>query len=80
MHPYDPQVSGSYDSREEANMFDMMEKLPCRAIGMWLFPAEAFPERTVTICPLSTLPSTRSAISGLTMESCKAGWDNDSGV
>ena len=24
-------------------MFEAMEKLPCTAIGMWLFPAEAFP-------------------------------------
>lgn len=29
-------------SKKEAEMFEMMEKLPCTAIGMWLFPAEAF--------------------------------------
>ncbi len=34
----------SYDSQEEAELFEMMEKLPCTAIGMWLFPVEVFPE------------------------------------
>ena len=37
----------SSDSREEAEMFEAMEKLPCTAIGMWLFPAEAFPPPTI---------------------------------
>ncbi|KAL2173261.1 uncharacterized protein P884DRAFT_265207 [Thermothelomyces heterothallicus CBS 202.75] len=36
----------SSDSREEAEIFEAMEKLPCTAIGMWLFPAEAFPPPT----------------------------------
>ena len=36
----------SSDSREEAEIFEVMEKLPCTAIGMWLFPAEAFPPPT----------------------------------
>lgn len=37
----------SSDSREEAEMFEAMEKLPCTAIGMWLFPVEAFPPPTI---------------------------------
>ncbi len=32
------------ESPQEDEMFAAMEKLPCTAIGMWLFPAEAFPE------------------------------------
>ena len=36
------------DSQEEANLFEAMERLPCTAIGMWLFPAEAFPQLTQT--------------------------------
>ena len=47
----------SYDSPEEAEMFEMMEKLPCTAIGMWLFPAEVFPEP-----PVPHLPSFKVAI------------------
>ncbi|KAK3293765.1 uncharacterized protein B0H64DRAFT_405422 [Chaetomium fimeti] len=31
----------------DAEMFARMERLPCTAIGMWLFPAEAFNEPTV---------------------------------
>ncbi len=30
----------------DAEMFERMERLPCTAIGMWLFPAEAFGEPT----------------------------------
>jgi hypothetical protein len=37
----------SADSQEEAEMFEVMEKLPCTAIGMWLLPAEAFPPPTI---------------------------------
>lgn len=29
----------------DAESFEMMEKFPCTAIGMWLFPADAFRER-----------------------------------
>ncbi|KAH6844720.1 hypothetical protein B0I37DRAFT_327466 [Chaetomium sp. MPI-CAGE-AT-0009] len=35
-----------YQSREDAEMLEVMEKLPCTAIGMWLFPAEVFKEPT----------------------------------
>ena len=35
-----------YKAREDAEMLEAMEKLPCTAIGMWLFPAEAFREPT----------------------------------
>ena len=28
-------------------MFEAMEKQPCTAIGMWLFPLEAFPPPTI---------------------------------
>ena len=31
-----------WQSPEDAEMLESMEKLPCTAIGMWLFPAEAF--------------------------------------
>ena len=31
-----------YQSPEDTEMLERMEKLPCTAIGMWLFPAEAF--------------------------------------
>lgn len=31
------------ESQQEAETFEAMEKLPCTAVGMWLFPAEAFP-------------------------------------
>ncbi|KAK3293708.1 uncharacterized protein B0H64DRAFT_327382 [Chaetomium fimeti] len=37
----------SSDSREEAEIFEAMEQLPCTAIGMWLFPAKAFPPPTI---------------------------------
>ena len=30
----------------DAETFERMERLPCTAIGMWLFPAEAFGELT----------------------------------
>ncbi len=36
-----------YEDREDAEMLEVMEKLPCTAIGMWLFPVEAFKEPTV---------------------------------
>ena len=31
-----------YQSPEDTEMLERMEKLPYTAIGMWLFPAEAF--------------------------------------
>ncbi|KAH6636525.1 hypothetical protein F5144DRAFT_182956 [Chaetomium tenue] len=42
-----PSPKYSSDSREEEGIFEAMEKLPCTAIGMWLFPAEAFPPPTI---------------------------------
>lgn len=33
-------------SPEATAMFEQMEKLPCTAVGMWLFPADAFKEST----------------------------------
>ena len=32
------------DQPQEAEVFGAMEKLPCTAVGMWLFPADAFPQ------------------------------------
>ena len=44
-------MGGSYplrkyccDSPQERDVFEVMEKLPCTAVGLWLFPAEAFPQ------------------------------------
>ncbi|KAL2014984.1 hypothetical protein VTK56DRAFT_6634 [Thermocarpiscus australiensis] len=31
----------------DAETFETMEKVPCTAIGMWLFPADAFKEHTI---------------------------------
>ena len=31
-----------YESPEDVEMLEAMEQLPCTAVGMWLFPAEAF--------------------------------------
>lgn len=31
----------------DAETFEMMEKVPCTAVGMWLFPPEAFKEPTI---------------------------------
>ena len=36
-----------YAYREDTEMLEAMKKLPCTAIGMWLFPAEAFKEPTI---------------------------------
>jgi hypothetical protein len=35
-------------SREDVEMLEMMEQLPCTTIGMWLFPIEALTERKIT--------------------------------
>ncbi len=32
------------DSPQEAEVYEAMEKLPCTAVGLWLFPAEAVPQ------------------------------------
>lgn len=39
-----PMPKYSAASQEEADMFEAMEKLPCTAVGMWLFLAKDFPE------------------------------------
>ena len=36
-----------YRDGEDLRMLEEMEKLPCTAIGMWLFPTEAFKEPTI---------------------------------
>ncbi len=50
----------SSDSREEAELFETMEKLPCTAIGMWLFPVEVFPKPAEP--PVSYRPSFKVAV------------------